>query len=75
MSTKELIVKELSELPEEKLVDVYELVKSLRNDPLNSTGKTNLLTALSKMNLEGPTDWSRNIDSYLYGTHGGNTLS
>jgi hypothetical protein len=65
MVTKEIIKSELDRVPEERLEEVYEVVKLYsRRTPSNGSS---LLSKLKKIKIDGPEDFSENLDLYLSG--------
>ena len=63
MSIREQIVEKVQNLPEKALPEVYDLVEKLGRE----TKKPGLLRGLQKIKIQGPADFSRNIDLYLNG--------
>ena len=66
MTTKELIKAEIDTVPEEKLDELYELIKSFvqsRTGP----NKPTLMDSLLEIQIDGPEDFSTNLDLYLSG--------
>jgi hypothetical protein len=61
MVTKETIKSELDRVPEDRLEEVYEVVKlySRKGTPGNGSG---LLSKLKQIIIEGPEDFSENLD-------------
>jgi hypothetical protein len=66
MVTKELIKSELDRVPEERLEEVYEVVK-LYSRPGTPRNGGSLLSKLMKIKIDGPEDFSENLDLYLSG--------
>lgn len=67
MTTKEKILHELNNLKEEELVAFHELVVQFLQSRQQSSTQSNLLEELSKIQINGPEDFSENIDLYLAG--------
>lgn len=65
MVTKEIIKSELDRVPEERLEEVYEVVKFYSRPGIPSNGS--LLSKLKKIKIDGPEDFSENLDLYLSG--------
>lgn len=67
MSIKQLIYDEISKISEEKLEDLYEIVKRFAQEESteNSTEKLGALTKLKRVKIQGPVDFAANIDLYL----------
>lgn len=66
MVTKELIKSEIEQVPEERLAELYEVVK-LYGSPKARNNGTSLLSKLKEISIEGPEDFAANIDLYLTG--------
>jgi hypothetical protein len=66
MVTKEIIKSELDRVPEERLEEVYEVVK-LYSRPGTPSNGSSLLSKLKKIKIDGPEDFSENLDLYLSG--------
>ena len=66
MISKEMIKKEIDTVPEERLDDLHQLVKEFSKSK-NSGGKGNLMVKLRQIKIQGPKDFSKNIDAYLSG--------
>jgi hypothetical protein len=63
MTIREKLVEKVQNLPEESLSKVYEFVETVEK-----TDETEgLLKRLRKIKIQGPKDFSRNIDLYLSG--------
>ncbi len=60
MVTKEMIKSEVDRLPEERLEEIYEVVKYYSRPATPSTG--GLLSKLMKITIDGPEDFSESID-------------
>jgi len=63
MSIRDQIVSKVRELPESALPEVYEFVEKM----YAQQEKPGLLKRLQRIKIEGPPDFSRNIDLYLNG--------
>jgi hypothetical protein len=66
MVTKEIIKSELDRVPEERLEELYEVVK-VYSRPETPTNGDSFLSKLRKITIEGPEDFAANIDLYLTG--------
>ena len=66
MSIAEAVLEKLNQLPEEKQKQVLRYAESLAQRRQASKPGSFLDTALT-LRLEGPPDWSENLDDYLYG--------
>ncbi len=64
--SKEMIKKEIDNVPEECLEDLHQLVKEFSKSK-NSGEKGNLMAKLRQIKIKGPKDFSKNIDAYLSG--------
>jgi hypothetical protein len=63
MTIREKLVEKVQNLPEESLSKVYEFVETVEK-----TDETEgLLKRLRKIKIQGPKDFSRNIDLYMSG--------
>lgn len=63
MNIREEIVSIVQKLPDSLLPDVYEFVDRIEE----KEDKPGLLKRLQKIKIQGPPDFSRNIDLYLSG--------
>jgi hypothetical protein len=66
MVTKEIIKSEIERVPEECLEELYEVVKIYSRTETESNGET-LFSKLKKISIDGPEDFSENLDMYLSG--------
>ena len=66
MVTKEIIKSEIERVPEERLEALYEVVKIYSRADTQNNGET-LFTKLKKISIDGPEDFSENLDLYLSG--------
>jgi hypothetical protein len=66
MITKETIKSEVERVPEERLEELYEVVKTYSRSETHSNGGT-LFSKLRTITIEGPEDFSENLDLYLSG--------
>jgi hypothetical protein len=66
MVTKELIKSEIERVPEERLEELYEVVKIYSRTETENNGSS-LFTKLKKISIDGPEDFSENLDLYLSG--------
>jgi hypothetical protein len=66
MVSKELIKSEIERVPEERLEELYEVVKIYSRSRVTTNGGS-LLSKLRKITIAGPEDFSANIDLYLSG--------
>jgi hypothetical protein len=65
MRTRDLIHAEVDKVEEESLPELYTLVKGYAGTRAERAG--DLMERLLQIKIEGPEDWSRNIDAYLNG--------
>lgn len=66
MVTKEIIKSEIERVPEERLEELYEVVKIYSRTETGKNGNT-LFIKLKKISIDGPVDFSENLDLYLSG--------
>lgn len=66
MISKELIKSEIEKVPEERLDELYLLVKNYSRRSSSSDGPS-LMAKLRAAEIEGPEDFAMNIDLYLNG--------
>lgn len=66
MVTKEIIKSEIERVPEERLEQLYEVVKTYTRTETENNGGT-LFSKLKKISIDGPEDFSENLDLYLSG--------
>ena len=66
MVTKEIIKSEIERVPDERLEELYEVVKIFSRTETGKNGST-LFTKLKKISIDGPVDFSENLDLYLSG--------
>lgn len=66
MVTKEEVKSEIERVPEERLAELYEIVRRFaQSKPASS--KLTLMTKLRRIRINAPPDFSENIDLYLSG--------
>ena len=66
MVTKEIIKSEIEKVPAERLEELYEVVKIYSRSETENNG-SNLLAKLRAISIDGPKDFSENLDLYLSG--------
>ncbi|MEP6913113.1 MAG: hypothetical protein ABI923_10180 [bacterium] len=66
MVTKEIIKSEIERVPEYRLEELYEVVKIYSRTETENNGDT-LFAKLRKISIDGPEDFSENLDLYLSG--------
>jgi hypothetical protein len=66
MVTKDIIKLEIERVPEERLEELYEVVKIYSRTETENNGDT-LFSKLKKISIDGPEDFSENLDLYLSG--------
>jgi hypothetical protein len=66
MVTKEQIKSEIEKVPEERLDELYRVVRTFSRKKA-AGDKENLLMRLSRIQIEGPEDFAANFDLYLNG--------
>ena len=64
MVTKEEIKSEIEKVPEERLAELYQIVRAFTRPA--SSGPT-LMSKLRRIRIDAPPDFSENIDLYLTG--------
>lgn len=63
MNIREEIVEKIQRIPENRLSELYKVVEELAE----AKPTEGLLKRLQKIKIDGPPDFSRNIDLYLIG--------
>lgn len=63
MTIREKILEKVQNLPENVLNDVYDIVEKIEEREKTPS----LMERLRKIKIDGPSDFSRNIDLYLSG--------
>ena len=66
MATREEIKSEVEKVPEERLDELYRVVRTFSEEKPPST-KESFLMRLSRIQIEGPEDFAANFDLYLNG--------
>jgi hypothetical protein len=66
MVTKEEIKSEIEKVPDERLPELYHLVKNFTR-PKNASSESSLMSKLKNVRISAPPDFSENIDLYLTG--------
>jgi hypothetical protein len=66
MTTRELIEAEIGKIPEERLDELYALVRSFAASKANSAGP-GIMAKLREVRIEAPPDFAANLDLYLSG--------
>lgn len=66
MVTREIIKSEVERVPEERLEALYEVVKIYSRAETENNGGS-LFSKLKKISIDGPEDFSENLDLYLSG--------
>lgn len=66
MISKEQIKTEVEKVPEDRLDELYSVIKSYTEPPGNGDGRS-LMSKLREITIEGPADFAENIDLYLTG--------
>ena len=70
MISKEMIKKEIDQIPEEQLEELHELIRDFCKSN-NHRRKGSLMTKLRQIKILGPEDFSKNLDAYLSGEGSG----
>ncbi len=66
MSTRELIRTEIENVPDEKLDELYSVVKGLVA-PKTVSARPGIMAKLRSVTIEAPADFAANLDLYLSG--------
>lgn len=66
MATREEIKSEVEKVPEERLEELYRVVRTFSREK-SAGGKESFLLRLSRIQIEGPEDFAANFDLYLNG--------
>jgi hypothetical protein len=66
MTTREMIEAELGRIPEERLGELYGLIRTFA-DTAAPASKPSLMSKLRAIQIEGPPDFAANLDQYLNG--------
>lgn len=66
MTMKERIKAEIDRLDEEQLNELYEVVRDLAG-PKDGEHELSLMAKLKRIKIDGPEDFSANLDLYLSG--------
>jgi len=66
MISKELIKSEIEKVPEDRLEELYSVVRSYSQPSANDNGRS-FMSQLREIMIEGPEDFAENIDLYLTG--------
>lgn len=65
MTTRELIQAELANVPEEKLDELYQLVKHFSTT--DTPPPSSIMTKLREIHIDAPADFAANLDLYMSG--------
>ena len=66
MISKELIKAEIERVPEERLDDLYSVIRTYSQPRTQNDGRS-LMSKLRDVTINGPEDFAENIDLYLTG--------
>lgn len=66
MVTRETIKSEVEKVPDEKLEELYRVVRNFSREKASGTAG-GFLSRLSRIQIEGPEDFASNFDLYLNG--------
>lgn len=66
MISKELIKSEIEKVPEDRLEELYSVVKTFAESSSKGDGDS-LMSKLRAIRIDGPEDFAENIDLYLTG--------
>jgi len=64
MISKELIKSEIEKVPEDRLEELYSVVRSYSQPSANGDSRS-FMSKLREITIEGPEDFAENIDLYL----------
>ncbi len=66
MITKEEVKSEIEKVPEERLAELYQIVRRFtQSKPISS--ESTLMSKIRRIRIDAPSDFSENIDLYLTG--------
>ncbi|MEA5418029.1 hypothetical protein VB712_02260 [Spirulina sp. CCNP1310] len=68
MNIKQLIYQEIANIEEDKLTELYEMIRNFSQS--SSIKNDSLFTKLKKVKIEGPVDFATNVNLYLDGEKG-----
>ncbi len=63
MITREEIVQKIGQIPESRLLEVFEVIEKINKEE----EKPSLMEQLRKIKIEGPPDFAENLDLYMSG--------
>lgn len=66
MISREIIKAEIERVPEERLDDLYSVIKSYSEQQTPPNGRS-FMSKISEVSIDGPEDFAENIDLYLNG--------
>ena len=66
MISKELLKAEIERVPEERLDELYSVIRNYSKRATQQDGRS-LMSKLREVTIEGPEDFAENIDLYLTG--------
>ncbi len=66
MTIKERVLLEINKLPDEKLEELYGLLKSFEESDGKKSGES-FMSKLRRIKIQGPPDFAENFDAYLNG--------
>jgi hypothetical protein len=66
MISKEVIKSEIEKVPEERLDELFRVVRTFTTQGVESNGQS-LMSKLKNIQIDAPADFSINIDQYLNG--------
>lgn len=70
MISKEMIKKEIDNIPEERIDELHQLIQEFTKSG-NARKEGNLMSKLRQIKIYGPRDFAKNIDVYLSGETSG----
>jgi hypothetical protein len=67
MTLKERIKAEVDEVSDERLDELYSLVRQFKKEPEPREGRPSLMSRLKRIKIDAPEDFAANLDLYLSG--------
>jgi hypothetical protein len=64
MVTKDIVKSEIEKVPQERLEELYQVVKSFTS-PAPEASPKSFMAKLRELSIDGPEDFSANVDLYL----------
>jgi hypothetical protein len=67
MTTLELIQVELGKVPEERLGELYAIIRNFTTSQQATSSAPGIMEKLSRIRIQGPPDFSENFELYMSG--------